>query len=177
MSGDKQAKAMESALILHEVLKRQDIPHSIIEHNAPGATNKININILLDFFANQDAKLNILKIDANYCNRDGLALLWAEKHLSKIQAENKLLLVISDGQPYHPTRDEATEYRGLPAINDTAKMVKQITKRGINVIGIALEDETSGCFDSLRTIYPTLLKCDNLKELTKKLLGTISNVL
>ena len=54
MSGDKQAKAMESALILHEVLKRQDIPHSIIEHNAPGTTNKININLLLDFFAKED---------------------------------------------------------------------------------------------------------------------------
>lgn len=177
MSGEKQEKAMESALILHEVLKKQDIPHSIIEHNAPGATTKININILIDFFAKQDDKLNILRIDANYCNRDGLALLWAERHLSKTQAENKLLLVISDGQPYHPTRDEATDYRGLPAINDTAKIVKQITKRGINVIGIALEDETSVCFDSLRAIYPTLLKCDNLKELTKKLLGTISNVL
>ena len=177
MSGDKQAKAMESALILHEVLKRQDIPHSIIEHNAPGATNKININILLDFFAKEDDKLNILKVDANYCNRDGLALLWAERHLAKIQSETKLLLVISDGQPYHPTRDESTDYRGLPAISDTTKIVKQITKRGINVIGIALENETSRCYDSLRAIYPTLLKCDNLKELTKKLLGTISNVL
>ena len=177
MSGDKQEKAMESALILHEVLKRQDIPHSIIEHNAPGATTKINVNILLDFFAREDAKLNILRVDANYCNRDGLALLWAEKHLSKIQAENKLLLVISAGQPYHPTRDEATDYRGLPAINDTAKIVKQITKRWINVIGIALEDEKSGCFDSLKAIYPNLIKCDNLKELTKKLLNTISNVI
>ncbi|MGM9568858.1 MAG: hypothetical protein ACI3XC_02130, partial [Phascolarctobacterium sp.] len=132
---------------------------------------------LLDFFAKQDAKLNILRIDANYCNRDGLALLWAEKHLSKIQAENKLLLVISDGQPYHPTRDEATDYRGLPAINDTAKIVKQITKRGVNVIGIALENETCGCYDSLKTIYPNLVKCDDLKELTKKLLGSISNLL
>ena len=177
MSGEKQEKAMESALILHEVLKKQDIPHSIIEHNAPGATTKININILIDFFAKQDDKLNILRIDANYCNRDGLALLWAERHLSKTQAENKLLLVISDGQPYHPTRDEATDYRGLPAINDTAKIVKQITKRGINVIGIALEDETSVCFDSLRAIYPTLLKCDNLKELTKKLLNIIVKIL
>lgn len=177
MSGEKQEKAIESALILHEVLKRQAIPHSIIEHNAPGATTKININILIDFFAKQDAKLNILRVDANYCNRDGLALLWAERHLAKIQAENKLLLVISDGQPYHPTRDEATDYRGLPAINDTAKIVKQINKRGINVIGIALEDDTCGCYDSLRAIYPNLVKCDNLKELTKKLLNIIVKIL
>ena len=177
MSGDKQAKAMESALILHEVLKRQDIPHSIIEHNAPGATTKINVYILLDFFARETAKLNILRVDANYCNRDGLALLWAERHLAKIQAENKLLLVISDGQPYHPTRDESTDYRGLPAINDTAKIVKQISKRGINVIGIALENATSRCYDSLKSIYPNLVKCDNLKELTKKLLKIIAKML
>ena len=63
------------------------------------------------------------------------------------------------------------------AINDTAKIVKQISKRGINVIGIALEDETSRCYDSLKSIYPNLVKCDNLKELTKKLLKIIAKML
>ena len=61
--------------------------------------------------------------------------------------------------------------------NDTAKIVKQISKRGINVIGIALEDETSRCYDSLKSIYPNLVKCDSLKELTKKLLGIIAKIL
>ena len=45
MSGEKCMRACQSAVILHEVLAKQNIPHSIIEHNAPGATTKINIKI------------------------------------------------------------------------------------------------------------------------------------
>lgn len=177
MSGEKCERACQSAVILHEVLSKQNIPHSIIEHNAPGRTSKININILLDFFAKKDDRLNIMRIGADYCNRDGLALLWAEKHLNKVQAETKLLIVISDGQPYHPTRNEATEYTSMSAILDTKNIVKQISRRGIKVIGIALDDNSCTCFNTLKAIYPNLLQCADLKELTKKLLGIISDVI
>ena len=170
-------RACQSAVILHEVLAKQNIPHSIIEHNAPGATTKINIKILLDFFAKKDDRLNIMRIGADYCNRDGLALLWAEKHLNKVQAETRLLIVISDGQPYHPTRNEINEYRGKKAIEDTKNIVKQISRHGTKVIGIALDDSSCTCFDTLKAIYPNLLKCDNIKELPKKLLGVISDVI
>ena len=177
MSGEKCTRACQSAVILHEVLAKQNIPHSIIEHNAPGATTKINIKILLDFFAKKDDRLNIMRIGADYCNRDGLALLWAEKHLNKVQAETRLLIVISDGQPYHPTRNEINEYRGKKAIEDTKNIVKQISRHGTKVIGIALDDSSCTCFDTLKAIYPNLLKCDNIKELPKKLLGVISDVI
>lgn len=177
MSGEKCMRACQSAVILHEVLAKQNIPHSIIEHNAPGTTTKINIKILLDFFAKKDDRLNIMRIGADYCNRDGLALLWAEKHLNKVQAETRLLIVISDGQPYHPTRNEINEYRGKKAIEDTKNIVKQISRHGTKVIGIALDDNSCTCFDTLKAIYPNLLKCDNLKELPKKLLGVISDVI
>ena len=61
-------------------------------------------------------------------------------------------------------------------VDDTKNIVKQISRHGTKVIGIALDDSSCTCFDTLKAIYPNLLQCADLKELTKKLLGIISDV-
>ena len=93
---------MVSCVILHEVLKKQGIEHAIVEHRAHFKDPEIDVNILVDFNARENEKLNIMQLDAGGDNRDGLALYWAEKYInSKTSCDNKLIIVISDGQPAH----------------------------------------------------------------------------
>lgn len=79
MQGERRNSAMASSVILHEVLKKQGIEHAIAEHRAVHDKPEMDVNILLDFNAREEEKLNIMQLDAYDNTRDGLALYWAEK--------------------------------------------------------------------------------------------------
>ena len=175
MSGERRDSAMVSCVILHEVLKKQGIEHAIVEHRAHYEDPEIDVNILVDFNARENEKLNIMQLSANGDNRDGLALYWAEKYINRqTSCDNKLIVVISDGQPAH----EYDEYYGPVANKDTANAAKKIMSRGTNIIAISLDDEDEySTYDNLKDIYPNLIACNNLKRLTGQLLQVISRQL
>ena len=77
MFGERRNSAMISSVILHEVLKKQGIQHAIVEHRGHFDEPEIDVNILVDFNAKEEEKLNIMQLDAGGDNRDGLALYWA----------------------------------------------------------------------------------------------------
>ena len=169
---------MISSVILHEVLKKQGIEHAIVEHRGCFTEPEIDVNILVDFNAREEEKLNIMQLDSNGDNRDGLALYWAEKYINqKTFCDNKLILVLSDGAPAH----EYDEYYGAVACKDTANAAKKIINRGTNIIAVALdndfEDETYSTYESLKEIYPHLVQCKNLKRLTGQILNIVSKQL
>ena len=175
MHGERRDSAMVSCVILHEVLRKQGIEHAIVEHRAYFKDPEIDVNILVDFNARENEKLNIMQLDANGDNRDGLALYWAEKYINRrTSCDNKLIIVISDGLPAH----EYDEYYGPVADKDTANAAKKIMSRGTNVIAISLDDEDEySTYDNLKEIYPNLIACNNLKRLTGQLLQVISRQL
>jgi len=175
MSGSRRDSTMISSVILHEVLKKQGIEHAIVEHRAHGYDPEIDVNVLLDFNAKDEQKLNIMQIDAGGDNRDALALVWAERYInSQTSADNKLIIVISDGFPAHAY----DEYYPPVSSQDTAITCKKIINRGTNVIAIALDDSDSfSCYENLKDIYPNLVACNDLKRLTGQLLNLISKQL
>lgn len=172
MSGDKKTNATKAAIILHEVLEKQGINHAIIEHRAHSGQNSMEANILVEFNGKSNQKYNILNIKATNVNRDGLSLLWAERYISSVPNDNKLIIIISDGQPNHGS------YSGKIAKEDTHNIVKRIEKHNIGVIGIALEEnEQSVCYEDLKEIYPNLINCPTPKRLARKLLEIIKKVI
>ncbi|HHX76761.1 MAG TPA: hypothetical protein GX697_00200, partial [Firmicutes bacterium] len=125
MFGIRRNSAMISAVILHEVLKKQGISHAIVEHRARFEIPEIDINILVDFNAREEEKYNIMQIDAHGDNRDGLALFWAEKYINQqVHNEDKLIIVLSDGVPAH----KADGYYPPVSIKDTANAVQKIIR-------------------------------------------------
>ena len=175
MAGQRCTGAMHSAIILHEVLKRQGITHAIVEHRASFTKPEIDMNILVDFSTREEEKLNLMQIHAYGDNRDGLALYWAEKYIGQ-QTDNeyKLIIVLSDGVPAH----EADDYYPPVSTKDTANAVKKIRKRGTDIIAISLDDEGEfDCYEQLKEIYPNLIACNDLNRLTGQLLGVIAKVL
>ncbi len=175
MSGERKKAAMNSCVILHEVLTKQGIEHCIVEHRACFDDPEIEVNILVDFHARQDEKLNIMQIDAHGDNRDGLALLWAERYINKHSScEHKLILVLSGGYPAH----EYDDYYPPVSSKDTANIVRKITKRGTSIIAVSLDNVGSySCYEDLKEIYPELVACNDLSRLTGQLLTVISRQL
>ncbi len=175
MYGARRKAAMHSAVILHEVLKAQDIKHAIVEHRARFDDPEIDVNILVDFNGREEEKLNLIQIDAYGDNRDGLALFWAERYMARnTQSEYRLIIVLSDGVPAH----DADDYYPPVSTKDAANAVRKITKRGTDIIGISLDDpDEFDCYDCLSEIYPNLVGCNDLTRLTGQLLGIIAKLL
>ena len=170
---------MISCVILHEVLKKQGIEHAIVEHRGKFEEPEIDVNILVDFNAKEEEKLNIMQLDAGGDNRDGLALYWAEKYINqKTFCDNKLIIVLSDGQPAHDYDD----YYGAVANKDTANAAMKIINRGTNIIAVALDNDCSdddeySTYNDLKEIYPHLVQCKDLKRLTGQILNIVSRQL
>lgn len=175
MYGARRKAAMHSAVILHEVLKKQDITHAIVEHRARFDEPEIDVNVLVGFDGREEEKLNLMQISAHGDNRDGLALFWAERYMAQnTQNEYRLIIVLSDGVPAH----EADGYYPPVSTKDTANAVRKITKRGTNIIGVSLDDpDAYDCYDQLIQIYPNLVGCNDLNKLTGQLLGIIARLL
>lgn len=175
MYGPRQKSAMTSCVILHEVLKRQGIPHAIVEHRAGFEKPEIDVNILVDFNAREEEKYNLMQSSADGDNRDALALYWAEKYVRRqSHADARLIIVLSDGAPAH----EYDDYYPPVSTMDTANAVRKIIKRGTDIIAISLDDDGSyACYDQLKAIYPNLIACNELSRLTGQLLGLIAKIL
>lgn len=166
-------------VILHEVLKKQGIEHAVVEHRGHFDEPEIDINILVDFNAKEEEKLNIMQLDSEGDNRDGLALYWAEKYINqKTFCDNKLIIVLSDGLPAH----DYDEYYSPVSSKDTANAAKKIISRGTNIIAVALDDECGvdeedSTYSNLCEIYPQLVQCKDLKRLTGQILNIVSKQL
>lgn len=176
MRGERRRAAMNSAVILHEVLSAHGIEHAIVEHRAIFGKPYVNHNVLLDFNAKDSEKYNILSLDAYGGTREGLSLLWAERYLMQNAAsENKMIVVISDGLPAHEYGN--ITYFPPVSVMDTKNAAVKISRRGTKIIAIALGSESENCYDALKRIYNRTIDCTDLNSLTGQLLRIISKEL
>lgn len=178
MMGSRRNSAMTASVILHEILKKQNIEHAIVEHRAQFGAPEIDINVLVDFNAKEEEKYNIMMLKAEGENRDALALYWAERYInSKTYNDNKLIIVLSDGMPSHDYDD----YSPPACVKDTANAAKKIMNRGTKIVAVALDDKCvdgeMSTYDYLKEIYPHLVQCTDLKRLTRQILGIVSKQL
>lgn len=176
MEGIRRDGAMVSSVILHEVLSKNNIEHAIIEHRAIFDEPLVEHNILIDFNYKTNDKYNIMLLDADNGTREGLSLMWAEKYLQEnSSAENKVIIVISDGVPYHVV--DESEYAPPVSTKDTQNAANRIYKKGVEVIAVALdENNESVCYDELKQIYRRVVACNDIKRLTGQLLTLVSKL-
>ena len=128
MNGERRGAAMTSSVILHEVLKKQGIEHAIVEHRAIFGEPEVDHNILVDLGGCDAEKYNLMALDADNGTREGLSLFWAERYLArKSSAENKLMIVISDGEPAHEA--DGIPYYPPVSIMDTRNAANKIIRR------------------------------------------------
>lgn len=176
MEGELCDGALVASVILHEVLAKNNIEHAIVEHRAVFGEPLVEHNILIDFNFKPNDKYNIMRLDADNGTREGLSLAWAEKYLSEnSSAENKVIIVISDGVPYHTDGEE--EYAPPVSTKDAKNAADKIYKSGVEIIAVALDcGKESYCYDALSGIYRRVVKCGDIKRLTGQLLTLVSKL-
>lgn len=166
MSGRRITNARLAAIMLAEAMAEAGIPCSVVGHSGD---NKYNYSVELEHyttFKNAPAdRTSLAMIEARCQNRDGPAIRWASSILKKRPERNKLMIVISDGQP------AADSYYGEEAIFDTKSAIRD-AKRLHNIVGVILEAGSST--DILKTMYGNdYVECTsskNLKESISKII-------
>jgi nitric oxide reductase activation protein len=124
------------------------IPFSVIGFDAESGGNDVYHRHFVDFDRKSPKeRRKLMNITARAQNRDGMSIKYAGEFLKTRPEEDKILIVISDGQPAHPSGRDV--YGGSYGINDSARAVKDLEKDGVLVYGVAIGDGRN----ALREIY------------------------
>ena len=166
MGGGRIRNARLAAAMLAEAMYEANIPCCVVGHSGD---SKYDYSVELEHyttFKNAPAdRASIPMISARVQNRDGPAIRWASSILKKRPERNKLMIVISDGQPC------ADSYYGEDAIFDTKAAIRD-AKRLHDIVGIILE--AGSATDILKTMYGNdYIECNsaaNLKNCIAKII-------
>jgi len=174
MNGRKMILAREAVIILSEALKGTRIDTSIIGFCAYSNQFKIMEKV----YKNLSESLNKSKIGSistnNSCvqNRDGDSFRAAIQHLHNT-GKKQYLIIISDGQPYHPSDRDI--YSGESAFIDCKKAVVSLEKRKINTYAVSID---LGNTDYLKNIYRNdrYVCCNEYEELPSRLIQLVKRM-
>lgn len=167
MFGEKELAAKKATIILHEILASAKINHRIAEFRTLHEDTAEH-NILINYNHKENDKYNLIRIDSNGCNRDGLAIKWALNDILKQPQPNKIIIIISDGLP--SAYNSYTE-----AEADLKSSIKKAKTKKVPVIAIALEDEM--VYQELKKYYKNILYCKKLEKLPDMLAKIITEAL
>lgn len=168
MGGRRITNARLAAIMLAEAMAEAGIPCSVVGHSGD---DRYNYSVELEHyttFKNASAdRTSLAMIEARCQNRDGPAIRWASSILKKRPERNKLMIVISDGQP------AANRYYGEEAIFDTKAAIRD-AKRLHNIVGVILEAGSST--DILKTMYGNdYVECTSSKNLKESIAKIITS--
>ena len=157
MWGEKTETARKTAILLSDILCGVKVHHIIAGHTADcGYSHTCDMKLYHDFDeVDGNDKYRLAGITDECGNRDGAAIAYMCEKLLKRPEADKVLIVISDGQP--------TEcgFFSVNAKEDTMITLQKYRKKGVNIIGAVIDD-----YDSVEEIYGRM-NCLNLTDLTK----------
>lgn len=109
-----------------------------------------------------EVKARIAKMQASYSTRMGAAMRHAAHYLSAQQAEKKLLLVLTDGEPADiDAKDPQT------LIKDTKKCVEELKSQGIYSYCITLDKQADSYVEDIFNSHYTII--DHVDKLPEQL--------
>lgn len=133
MGGDKITVARQCAYITHSFCTKLGIPCFVIGHYTCGDRVEM-VSVADENSIDRNDPIRIFSLQAGGCNRDGYALKYCMEKLKRITAEQKLLMVISDGRPNHQGYGIDSGRKECQAV------VKDGIKNGILTIATAIDD-------------------------------------
>ena len=175
MGSWKMDKARQTAIALREALKdNQALNLWVFGHTADGYNwhkeGETNMSVYWSPTYQSDVKA-IGAMTARAENRDGMALLASAERVkseSPSMGSNKLMIVISDGEP------SANGYRYAMGVPHTKKCVKHLEGQGWSIIQVGI----SGARErSMREMFSNYLLVDDTNELPAKISKIIRKVI
>jgi cobalamin biosynthesis protein CobT len=182
MAGHRIEIARQAAIAIAEALKDLNIPFEVTGFcsepdgsihrlaSTMGDTSRfgrkgerLDLHVFKSFETQSLAGISEMQNGSQ--NPDGECLAWAAKRLSMQRQKRKILMVFSDGQP--ATGD--TSFQLLQA--DLRTRIGEITKFGIEVIGVGIET------DYVKEFYPDYVILKEAKDLPKQAMSKLSKML
>jgi uncharacterized protein YegL len=111
---------------------------------------------------NVEVKARLAGMKASYSTRMGAAMRHAAHYLEKQQADKKLMLILTDGEPA-----DIDSKDGRTLIEDARQAVKELDSRGIYAYCINLDPEADGYVKDVFGKQYTIV--DNVAQLPEKL--------
>lgn len=164
MNGEKLDAAKRTAILVERFADALDIPIMVAAHDAHGS--QVNIHIYSDYVSTmtEQDRYALAAMESGGCNRDGLPLWVCADLLSQRPEKIKLMIVISDGLPYH------NGYEGDTALTDITSTVGFYRRRGVLIYGAAIDGDR----DAIGKFYGrSFISIDNLSLLPKTLVRLI----
>ena len=176
MSGDRIVTATKCAYITYAFCKMLGIPVSVFGHHTYGTHN-----VVMESYADSESldgmdKMRLFSMSATGCNRDGFALRYCLNRLRKSHAQDRFMMIISDGLP------NDGDYRVTNAKPDMQDAVACARKEGINVITAGIGDDaeqvkyvyTNGVSEKRRALF---LDIGDLERLPKTFVKIVKKAL
>lgn len=136
MYGSRAEAAKQCAIALSETLKNCNVPCYVIGFTADTSGYDAVHNHYIGWRSNAKDRLKLLDITARANNFDGYSIRYAGEVLKRHNAEHKLMIVISDGQP------ACYAYSGVDGIADTKDAIRDVRKYA-SVLGVAIGNDST----------------------------------
>lgn len=165
--GDRITHARKTAIVLYDFCMSLGIPITIYGHSTDSKGVALYSYAEFDSLDASD-RYRLIDMSARNGNRDGAALRYVAEHLAKRPESQKLLIIISDGQPAD------CGYSGTEAEADLRGIKNEYRKRGIVIFAAAIGDDK----ENIRRIYQDgFLDITKLEDLPKNMTQLVKQYL
>lgn len=157
--GDRITHAKKTAIVLFDFCQKLQIPITIYGHSTD--EHGVALYSYAEFNSPDTTDCyRLMDMSARNGNRDGAALRFVAEHLSERPELQKLLIIISDGQP------ASAGYYGTEAEADLRGIKKEYSKKGIKLFAAAIGDDK----ENIKRIYQDgFLDITHLEDLPKNM--------
>ena len=164
--------AQATAILIWEFCKKCSIPIGIYGDTADiNNTEDVSIYSYSDF-DNQDKDdcYRMMQISPKSNNRDGVSIKYVAEKLLKVDADIKVLFIISDGKPL-----AKPNYKDELAKEDLKSVISEYSRKGINFFVAAIGNDR----DVIKDIYGQnkFLDISNINELPNRISMILKNLL
>lgn len=164
--------ARATAILIWEFCKKCDIPIGIYGDTADISDREdVSIYSYSDF-DNQDKDdcYRMMQISAKSNNRDGVPIKYAAEKLLKVDADIKVLFIISDGKPL-----AKPNYKDELAKEDLRSIISEYSRKGIHLFVFAIGNDR----DVIKDIYGEhrFLDISNINTLPNRISIILKNLL
>lgn len=135
MAGRKLEAAKEMAIMLECFTSALRIPTTIAAHTTDGHDVVLDLYTTFASAMAEKDRYALADITSGSCNRDGLPIAMLADQLAARPEEIRMMVVISDGTPYH------YGYEGQAAMKDISNIVQRYRRKGLLIFGAAIDED------------------------------------
>ena len=161
---DRITTARAASIVIYDFCRKLGVPVMVMGHTSGG--QHVELYSYADFNS-VDGKdcYRMMDMSARGCNRDGAALRYVAEQLVKRSEQNRLLILISDGQP------AADGYHGTGAEADLRGIRKEYTNKGITMFAAAIGDDKANIERIYKEGYLDITDLNKLPQNLAKLIA------